>query len=59
MNYKKTIIKAFVVLSETNNTVLIHFDGFEDYEDAKDFSDYMINQLGIEKINVPFNRTLH
>tara|TARA_Y100000004_G_scaffold64378_1_gene72196 strand:+ start:862 stop:1041 length:180 start_codon:yes stop_codon:yes gene_type:complete len=59
MNDKKTIIKAFVVLSETNNTVLIHFDGFEDYEDAKDFSDYMINQLGIEKINVPFNRTLH
>lgn len=59
MNDKKTIIKAFVVLSETNNTVLIHFDGFEDYDDAKEFSDYMVEQLGIEKIDLPFDRTIH
>lgn len=59
MSLKKTQVKAFVVISENTKSVLIHFDGFEDYDDAKEFSDYMVEQLGIEKIDLPFDRTIH
>tara|TARA_R100000353_G_scaffold172544_1_gene137848 strand:- start:187 stop:366 length:180 start_codon:yes stop_codon:yes gene_type:complete len=59
MTLKKTPVKAFVVISENTKSVLIHFDGFEDFNDAKEFSDFMVEQLGIEKIDLPINRTLH
>ena len=55
----KSRIKALVVVSEYNNSVIVHFDGFQDYEDAKDFSQYMTEQLGIEFLNVPPNETIH
>ena len=32
---------------------------FEDYDDARDFSQYMTEQLGIEFLNVPPNETIH
>ena len=59
MTLKKKPVKAFVVISENTKSVLIHFDGFEDFNDAKEFSDFMVEQLGIEKIDLPINRTLH
>ena len=55
----KSRIKAIVVVSEYNNSVIVHFDGFEDYEDAKDFSEYMTDQLGIKPLNIPPNTTIH
>jgi len=55
----KSRIKALVVVSEYNNSVIVHFDGFEDYDDAKDFSQYMTEQLGIDLLNVPPNETIH
>ena len=59
MSLKKTQVKAFVVISENTKSVLIHFDGFEDYDDAKEFSQYMTEQLGIDPLHIPSNRTIH
>ena len=55
----KSKINALVVISEYNNSVIIHFDGFEDYDDAKEFSKYMTEQLGIDPLHIPSNRTIH
>tara|TARA_A100001201_G_scaffold116231_1_gene99883 strand:+ start:368 stop:550 length:183 start_codon:yes stop_codon:yes gene_type:complete len=55
----KSRINALVVISEYNNSVIIHFDGFEDYDDAKQFSQYMTEQLGIDPLHIPSNRTIH
>ena len=50
---------GIVVVSEYNNSVIVHFGGFEDYEDAKDFSEYMTDQLGIKPLNIPPDTTIH
>ena len=55
----KTKIKAIVVISEATNSVIIHFDGFEDTLEAHDFSDYMIEQLGIKPLQYTMNKTIH
>jgi len=49
-------INAIVVVSETSNSVIIHFDGFENLDDARDFSEYMVEELGITPLNYPFNQ---
>jgi hypothetical protein len=55
----KSKIYAIVLISELNNSVSIHFEGFEDLEDAKDFSKHIMDELNIEDINNPKNYTIH
>tara|TARA_R100000773_G_C4138032_1_gene65799 strand:- start:64 stop:300 length:237 start_codon:yes stop_codon:yes gene_type:complete len=55
----KSKIKAIVVISEATNSVIIHFDGFQDTLEAHDFSDYMIEQLGIKPLQYTMNKTIH
>ena len=49
----KPKIYAIVLVSEHNNSVSVHFEGFTDLQDAKDFSYYMREELNIEEINNP------
>jgi len=55
----KSRINALIVITEHTNSVIIHFDGFEDYNDAKQFSEYMTEQLGITSLLIPSNKTIH
>ena len=55
----KPKIHALVVISESTNSVIIHFDGFNDLDEAHDFSDYMIEELGINPLQYTLNRTIH
>lgn len=57
-NYKNRI-NAIVVISESTNSVMIHFEGFEDYLEAKDFSEYMVEELGINTDYYNFSKTIH
>ena len=55
----KNKIKALVLISEMTNSVIIHFDGFDDLDDATDFSNYMIDELGIRPFQYTLNKTIH
>jgi len=48
-----------VYVMENNNSVLIHFAGFEDLIEAKTFSHHIMNELGIERLFVPKGVTIH
>ena len=50
---------AVVYVMENNNSVLIHFGGFEDLLEAKTFSHQIMNELGIERLFVPRGVTIH
>ena len=50
---------AVVYVMENNNSVLIHFGGFEDLLEAKTFSHHIMNELGIERLFVPRVVTIH
>jgi hypothetical protein len=50
---------AVVYVMENNNSVLIHFAGFEDLIEAKTFSHHIMNELGIERLFVPRGVTIH
>ena len=50
---------AVVYVMENNNSVLIHFAGFEDLIEAKTFSHHIMNELGIERLLVPKGVTVH
>jgi len=50
---------AVVYVMENNNSVLIHFAGFEDLFEAKTFSHHIMNELGIERLFVPKGVTIH
>jgi hypothetical protein len=55
----KPKIYAIVLVSEHNNSVSVHFEGFTDLQDAKDFSHYIMEELNIEDINNPKDFTIH
>ena len=55
----KNRINAIVVISENTNSVMIHFEGFEDFYEAKDFSEYMVDELGINTDYYNLSRTIH
>ena len=55
----KNRINAIVVISENTNSVMIHFEGFEDYLEAKDFSEYMVEELGINTNDYNLSKTIH
>ena len=50
---------AVVYVMENNNSVLIHFGGFEDILEAKTFSSHIMDELGIERLFVPRGVTIH
>ena len=50
---------AVVYVMENNNSVLIHFAGFEDLLEAKVFSHHIMDELGIERLFVPRGVTIH
>ena len=50
---------AVVYVMENNNSVLIHFAGFNDFVEAKTFSHHIMNELGIERLFVPKVVTIH
>ena len=50
---------AIIYVLESNNSVLVHFDGFTDILEAKMFSNHLINDLGIEQLNIPVGETIH
>ena len=56
---EKPKIYAVILVSEMTNTVSVHFEGFSDYEDAKDFSKYIGRELNIENLPFPDNTTIH
>ena len=56
---EKPKIYAVILVSEMTNTVSVHFEGFSDYEDAKDFSRYIGRELNIENLPFPENDTIH
>ena len=55
----KPKIYAIILVSEATNSVSVHFEGFEDYQDAKDFSRYIGKELNIENLPFPENDTIH
>ena len=63
-NFKKHI-SAIILVSEKHQTVSIHFSGFQNYEQAHDFSRFMVDELGIETftpfdpLQIPPNTTFH
>ena len=50
---------AIVYVMENSKSVLVHFGGFEDCHEAYSFSDQLIEDLNIEKLNIPQDRTLY
>ena len=56
---EKPKIYAVILISEATNSVSVHFEGFEDYEDAKDFSKYIGKELNIENLPFTANDTIH
>ena len=61
----KSHISAIVLVSEKNKSVSIHFTGFEDKNHAKDFSHFIMDELGIQNaepfnsLQIPPNTTIH
>ena len=61
----KSHISAIVLVSEKNKSVSIHFTGFEDNNHAKDFSHFIMDELGIQtsepfnSLQIPPNTTIH
>ena len=62
---KKSHISATVLVSEKTQSVSIHFTGFEDHQEAKYFSRFIVEELGIPNVDpfnslqIPFNTTIH
>ena len=58
-------ISAIVLISEKNKSVSIHFTGFEDHNEAKHFSHFIVDELGIKtsepfnSLQIPPNTTIH
>ena len=50
---------AIIYVLESNNSVLVHFDGFTDILEAKMFSNHLMYDLGIEQLNIPVGETIH
>ena len=50
---------AIIYVLESNNSVLVHFDGFTDLVEAKMFSNHLMDDLGIEQLNIPVGETIH
>jgi hypothetical protein len=51
--------KALVMVDEVTNSVVVMFNGFEDYEDAWSFSQHITEELELDKIPVAKPLTVH
>jgi hypothetical protein len=56
---KKDKYKALVMVDELTNSVIVMFNGFEDYEDAWCFSQHITNELELDKIQLDKRMTVH
>jgi predicted small integral membrane protein len=56
---KKEKYKALVMVDEITNSVIVMFNGFEDYEDAWCFSQHITNELELDKIQLDKRMTVH
>tara|TARA_Y100000996_G_C22108978_1_gene473104 strand:- start:338 stop:508 length:171 start_codon:yes stop_codon:yes gene_type:complete len=51
---------AIIYIMENSNSVVVHFGGFDDTNDAYDFSDQLMKDLNIQRLDsIPEKRTLH
>ena len=50
---------AIVYVMESTNSVIVHFDGFDNIKECKKFSHQIMNDLGIESLFNPKGATLH
>ncbi len=51
--------KALVMVDEVTNSVVVMFNGFEDYEDAWCFSQHITEELQLDKIPLDKTMTVH
>lgn len=51
--------KALVMVDEITNSVIVMFNGFEDYDDAWCFSQHITEELELDKIPVEKPMTVH
>ena len=50
---------AIIYVMENSNSVLVHFGGFANVNEAYEFSDQLMDDLNIQKLDIHENRTLH
>mgnify|MGYP001190659960 CR=1 FL=1 len=50
---------AIIYVMENSKSVVVHFGGFDDILEARNFSKYLMHDLGIENLFVPENKTIH
>jgi hypothetical protein len=56
---KKLGYSAIVYVLEQDNSVVVHFDGFDDVYECQDFSHYIMKELKIQNLFRPADTTLH
>jgi hypothetical protein len=56
---KNSKYKALVLVDDMTNSVIVMFNGFEDYEDAWCFSQHITEELELDKIPVAKPMTVH
>tara|TARA_R110002012_G_scaffold71256_1_gene182932 strand:- start:1925 stop:2113 length:189 start_codon:yes stop_codon:yes gene_type:complete len=58
-NDKKIGYTAIVYVMESTNSVIVHFDGFDNLKECNNFSHKIMDDLGIEPLFTPQDVTLH
>ena len=58
-NDKKFGYTAIVYVMESTNSVIVHFDGFNNIKECNKFSHQIMDDLGIEALFTPKHVTLH
>lgn len=56
---KKLGYTAIVYVMESTNSVIVHFDGFNNLKECNNFSHQIMDDLGIETLFSNQNQTLH
>lgn len=51
--------KALVMVDDITNSVIVMFNGFEDYDDAWDFSLHITEELNIDQVPLDKRMTIH
>lgn len=56
---KKPKYKALVMVDDVTNSVIVMFNGFEDYDDAWCFSQHITKELDLDQIQLDKSMTVH
>ena len=56
---KKPKYKALVMVDDVTNSVIVMFNGFEDYDDAWCFSQNITEELQLDQIPLDKTMTVH